>query len=245
MPIFVKPPNLQKDTHDSVFVENASQSLKKFLRKNVKSKKSKSSKSPAGKSDALPDKQIEAQAANALTEDQMKEQRKVETTKKVIAFVNASVSAALPGLASYMLSWHLRRTDTKRKIHVDDTKLYECLLAKYAVDKQWSKASQLLMKMDEAQAPLTPQIYMIILDCLGRLRASDDNAKLIDMYIRSAQKVVGVMNTDNECAKYHSIYHLIRIEHIRRRHNGECGIHSRSTEDCVGCDSTSAAELSP
>lgn len=193
-PLVTVPPKLHdKIKIDSAFIEKISQSLQEFLQINHKSVDPDSVKSPPKDTQrSLTKREIESQQLTALSDEQKRKQLIKFKTQKTQAFINASVNANVSECASYVLSTHLKRD--KQHIDFGNASLYIDLLSKYAFNKQWKQISQLLDGMKRAKVQLTPQIFMIVLDCLGRLPESDSNIKSINFYLAAAAKEVRLLN---------------------------------------------------
>lgn len=191
-PLVTMPPNLHdKYKSNSAFDDIISNSLNEFLRMNHKANElTKAAKPQAKDTPKLTKKQIEEQECNTLLDEQNRINRKKIKTAQTKAFINATVNANanVSECASYILSSYLRKN--KCPIELSDVNLYIDPLSKYAFNKQWNEIHKLLNNMAKANVQLTPQVYMIALDCLGRLPASNENTKLINAYLTMAEKKV-------------------------------------------------------
>lgn len=122
-------------------------------------------------------------------------------TEKVEIFINAATYADLPVSSLYSLTWHLGKTYAgENRILGSHIELYVDLLGKYALTGQWEKIQELLSKMNTANVILTPQVYMLVLDCLGRLPQSGSNSKKIESCINQAKNQV---KTHVQCIIFH------------------------------------------
>lgn len=68
------------------------------------------------------------------------------------------------------------------------TELYGDVLAKYASVRDWTRVNEIYGILIAEKYPITPQIYMNILDCLGR--DYTDNIKLIQKFVDKASEQV-------------------------------------------------------
>lgn len=123
------------------------------------------------------------------------EKRIKKNTGKVESYVNAATYADMPITSLYVLTWYLGGKHKGRyKICESHIKLYVDLLEQYASNGQWDKIQGLLRTMNTANVTLTPQVYMILLDCLGLgLPQSGSNTKLIGSSIEQAKNQVNML----------------------------------------------------
>lgn len=70
------------------------------------------------------------------------------------------------------------------------TELYCDIMAKYASMRNWTRVNQIYDTLIADKYPITPQIYMNILDCLGRMKEHTGNVKLIQKFVDKANEQV-------------------------------------------------------
>lgn len=122
------------------------------------------------------------------------EKRIKKNTGIVESYVNAATYADMPITSLYVLTWYLGgKHKGSYKICESHIKLYVDLLEQYASNGQWEKIQGLLRTMNTANVTLTPQVYVILLDCLGRLPQSGSNTKLIGSSIEQAKNQVNML----------------------------------------------------
>lgn len=81
---------------------------------------------------------------------------------------------------------------TKHMLKLNDPELYSDLMAKYSMQRNWARVNYIYNILIAEKIPSTPQIYMIILDCLGRLKDSKENTSLIMKFITKAKDQVRI-----------------------------------------------------
>lgn len=106
-------------------------------------------------------------------------------------YINACISENLTERA-YAVLMSIRQTNKyrKRKFRLNDAELYSDLMAKYSTLCNWTRVKEIYDILIVEQIPLTPQVYMNILDCSGRIRDSKNNAAMIKEYIDKANEQV-------------------------------------------------------
>lgn len=106
-------------------------------------------------------------------------------------YINACISENLTERA-YAVLMSIRQTNKyrKRKFRLNDAELYSDLMAKYSTLCNWVRVKEIYDILIAEQIPLTPQVFMNILDCLGRMRDSKNNAAMIKEYIEKAKEQV-------------------------------------------------------
>lgn len=103
------------------------------------------------------------------------------------AYINACVTVDMTDRAFFVLNEYGRKTIDGQKIKLNDPELFVELMAKYAEGKNLNKVNQIYSIMLEENIYITPQVYMLMLSCMGR---SPGNNKLIKKCIEmAAQKV--------------------------------------------------------
>lgn len=102
-------------------------------------------------------------------------------------YINACVSENLNERAFAVLM-SIRKSNPFRKHKVDfnDPELYIDLMTKYSSLQNWTRVNEIYEILLAEKIPITPQIYMIILDCLGRMNETTNNVKLIEEFINKA-----------------------------------------------------------
>lgn len=106
-------------------------------------------------------------------------------------YINACVSENMTERAFAALMW-VRQTNSQKKIKfkLNDPELYSSLLAKYAMIRNWKRLNEIYTILIDEKIPITPQVYMNILDCLGRNENSKESINLIKDFITKAAEQV-------------------------------------------------------
>lgn len=117
--------------------------------------------------------------------------QQISLTKSLQSYINACISANMTDRAFAVLTSYRRRSAVgKYKIKLNTSGLYVDLMTKYAFDKNWNKVNCLFKILKTEKIPNSPNVYMTMLDCLGRMPASSDNSKLIESITELALKEV-------------------------------------------------------
>lgn len=108
-------------------------------------------------------------------------------------YLNACISENLTDRA-YAVLMSIRQTNKyrKRKFKLNDIELYSDLMAKYSSMRNWNGVNGIYDILVAEKIPITPQIYMNILDCLGRQKENKSNTTLIKKFIDQAQQQVNI-----------------------------------------------------
>lgn len=127
-------------------------------------------------------------------------------------YINACISENLNERA-YAMLMSIRRTNPFRKYKVEfnDPELYSDLMTKYASLQNWSRVNEIYEILIAEKIPVTPHIYMSILDCLGRMDETTNNIRLITEFINKANEQVGdflyIRRLIFQC-HFNAIFHL-------------------------------------
>lgn len=106
----------------------------------------------------------------------------------LLAYINACVTVDMADRAFSVLNEYRRKTINGKKFKLNDPDLFIELMAKYAVGKNLKKVNQIHSIMLEENVLITPQVYMLMLSCMGR---SPGNNKMIKNCIEmAAQRVI-------------------------------------------------------
>lgn len=102
-------------------------------------------------------------------------------------YINACISLDLTERA-YAVLMSVRQTNSSRKIKfkLNDPQLYGDLMTKYSMLRKWTRVNHLYNILITEKIPITPQVYMNILDCLGRMNDSNGDSSLIKKFIEKA-----------------------------------------------------------
>lgn len=121
-------------------------------------------------------------------------------------YVNACVSENLNERAfAVLMSIRTSNPFRKHKVDFNDPELYIDLMTKYSSLRNWTRVNEIYEILMAEKIPITPQIYMIILDCLGRMNETTTNVKLIGEFINKAIEQV------SKVCKNHFIMDLKKI----------------------------------
>lgn len=134
---------------------------------------------------------VELQKKFELSSEEYGRQEALEQSIK--AYLNACIDVDMVERAFAVLIAYRRRSEkTSLKINLNDPSLFEVLLTKFASMKNWSRVCNILSEMEKGKIKYTPQVYMTIFDCLGRMAMSGDkfDESLIVKYIEKAGKEV-------------------------------------------------------
>lgn len=127
-----------------------------------------------------------------MQKDAQKESaQQISLTKSLQSYINACISANMTDRAFAVLTTYSRRNAVgKYKIKLNTSDLYVDLMTKYAFDKNWNKVNCLFKILKTEKITNSPNVYMTMLDCLGRMSASSDNSKSIENITKLALKEV-------------------------------------------------------
>lgn len=194
--IFVPEKFKVKFDENAAILENVSASFNSFIRLN-----------PPGEATALskPCEQLEPSLKPAqLPVDDTKLQKDynpitmTEFEVQVSSFnhnmkcyINACISGNLTERA-YATLKSITRINKFNKFEraATITELYSDVLAKYASTRNWTRVNEIYDILVAEKYPITPQVYMNILDCLGRMRDYAGNIKLIQKFVDKANEQV-------------------------------------------------------
>lgn len=111
------------------------------------------------------------------------------------AYINTCISVDMTEHAFKVFNQYRKNGINGKKISEKwNPELYMELMAKYASRRNWDKVKQMFSMMLEDKSAITPQVYMIMLDCLGR---NQGNNKLIQKCIQKAAEEVKVPSHTN------------------------------------------------
>ncbi|XP_031628513.1 DNA-directed RNA polymerase, mitochondrial [Contarinia nasturtii] len=110
-------------------------------------------------------------------------------TQNLRCYINACISENLTDRAFAVLK-SIRASNhiEKREYTLKDSILYIDLMAKYAEMVKWSSVDEIYNILVADKLPITPQAYMNIFDCLGRMQESDKNLTLIKQFEKKAEQ---------------------------------------------------------
>lgn len=106
-------------------------------------------------------------------------------------YINACISENLTERAfAVLMSIRYSNKYRKRKFTLNDPELYIDLMSKYSTLCNWTRVNEIYDILIAEQIPITIQVYMNILDCLGRMKESKSNSALIKKFIEKANEQV-------------------------------------------------------
>lgn len=106
-------------------------------------------------------------------------------------YLNACVSENLNERAfAVLMSIRKSNPFKKYKVEFDDPELYIDLLTKYSTIQNWTRVNEIYEVLIAEKISITPQIYMNILDCLGRMNDSTNTIRLSREFINKAKAQV-------------------------------------------------------
>lgn len=106
-------------------------------------------------------------------------------------YVNACISSNLTERAFATLKFITRNNKfLKYERAAAITEMYCDIMAKYSSMRNWTRVNEIYDILMAEKYPITPQIYMIILDCLGRMKDHANNVKLIQKFVDKANEQV-------------------------------------------------------
>lgn len=195
--IFVPEKMKLKFDKDSSIVENVSTSFENFIRLNPPSEKIQLT---TMKPLQLPDDDTKLQKdynPMAMTDFEVQASSFNHNFK---CYINACISRNLTERAFIALKFMTRANKfTKFERSATVTELYSDLLAKYSSMRNWNRVNEIYDILVAEKYPITPQIYMNILDCLGRQRDHIGNSKLIQTFADKVNEQVSI-------CKIHSLF---------------------------------------
>lgn len=103
------------------------------------------------------------------------------------AYINACITVDMTDRAFSVLNEYRRKTIDGNKFKFNDSELFLELMAKYAMGKNLKKVNQIYSIMLEENIAIRPQVYMLMLSCMGR---SSGNNKMIKKCIEMAAQRV-------------------------------------------------------
>lgn len=142
------------------------------------------------KVEALPETDTELQKEyEPIEQADIFKQRSLNQNLK--CYINACISSDLTERA-YAVLMSVRQTNSSRKIKfkLNDPELYGDLMTKYSMLRKWTRVNHLYNILITEKIPITPQVYMNMLDCLGRMNDSNENSSLIKKFIEKAENQV-------------------------------------------------------
>lgn len=91
------------------------------------------------------------------------------------AYINACIYVDMTERAFSVLNEYRRKKLNGTKFKFNNPELFVELMAKYASGKNWQRVNEIYSILLEEKVSITPQVYMLMLSCLGR---SPGNKKL-------------------------------------------------------------------
>lgn len=106
-------------------------------------------------------------------------------------YINACISSNLTERAFVALMTARKYNSVRKyKFNLDDPELYSDLMAKYSTLQNWTRVKHIFNILIAEKISITPQVYMNILDCLGRMKDSKENSSRIIEFIQKAEDQV-------------------------------------------------------
>lgn len=106
-------------------------------------------------------------------------------------YINACISSNLTERAFVVLMSARKYNPLRKyKFNLDDPGLYCDLLVKYSTLQNWARVKHIYKILIAENISITPQVYMNILDCLGRMKDSKENSSRIMEFINKAEDQV-------------------------------------------------------
>lgn len=196
-PLIIVPEKFKvKFDKNAAMLENVSTSFESFIRLNPPSKMATFSKAckkieSTMKPLQLPDDDTVLQKYyNPITMADFEVQAS-SFNHNMKCYINACISGSLTERAYATLKSITRTTKfNKFERAASITELYADVLAKYASIRNWTRVSEIYDILVAEKYPITPQIFMNILDCLGRMRDCPENIDLIRKFVGKANEQV-------------------------------------------------------
>lgn len=199
-PILFTPKDFEIDPEkNKILLENLAESFEKFLLANAK---------PfididEQQSQALPEKLEPHETPKEpvkIDSDLQKEFDKrnlhdlqsyqISLTQSLKAYINACISLDFNERAFSVLNkYRYKMVKGTKVLKSNDPELYADLMTKYAFQKNWNKVKKIYSILIEEKVPITPQVYMTMLDCLGR---KSGHTSLIENCIKMAAEKVNM-----------------------------------------------------
>lgn len=106
-------------------------------------------------------------------------------------YINACISSNLTERAFATLKFTARNNKfLKFERATAVTEMYCDIMAKYSSMGNWTRVNEIYDILIAGKKPITPQIYMNVLDCLGRMKNNTNNVKLIQKFADKANEQV-------------------------------------------------------
>lgn len=197
-PILFTPNDFKIDTEkNKELLENLAKSFEEFILKYAKSVPM-LERAPEEEPEIVPTETKQQSESDAVlqkdfTKSNQRDGRhyQVSMTANLKAYLNACVTLDMTERAFYCLNTFRKKLMNGTKlVRTNDPELYMDLMAKYASNKNWNRVKEMYSMLLEENVPITPQIYMTMLDCLGR---SPGNNKLIETCLKMANQKVSNM----------------------------------------------------
>lgn len=146
------------------------------------------------KVDPLPETDTELQKDyDPVVQTDFWKQRSLNQNLK--CYINACISTNMTERAfAVLMSVRQTNPSRKHKFKLNDPELYSDLMAKYSMLRNWTRVNYIYNILISEQIPVTPQVYMIILDCLGRMKESKENSSRISTFIKKAEDQVNFVH---------------------------------------------------
>lgn len=190
-PLLYVPANLRKQlTTSSKLLNKFLENFENFLRMNPQA----AVRQVVDKNEPILQPESDLQKEyDPMTETDFSNQWSLNESVK--CYINACISVNLTDRAFAVLM-SIRRSNSfgERKLKPNDPELYTDLMAKYSTMQNWSRVNNIYEILVFEKIPMTPQMYMNILDCLGRMRDSKENSSLISEFIKKAENQVCNLN---------------------------------------------------
>lgn len=170
-------------------IENLPNSLNEFVNRKSKSNPSIDERSVMVNETTTKTKSVNEELQKNFQSDSFRFQASIKDS--LLAYINACVTVDMTERAFSVLNEYRRKTIDGKKSKLNDPELFIELMAKYAMGKNLQKVNRIYAIMLEENCSITPQIYMLMLSCMGR---SPGNNKLIKKCIEMAAQKVNFVN---------------------------------------------------
>lgn len=147
--------------------------------------------------------------------------RQISLLHNLKAYLGACVDVNLVERAyAVLLSNHRRDEKNSFKTYLTDPEAFLILLTKYASTKNWSRICDILSMMEKDKIAFTPQVYMTVFDCLGRMPVNETTDADARKYVQRAKEQVkfNVMKLNEIWVKQFIFYSF--SEYHYERYNG-------------------------
>lgn len=105
-------------------------------------------------------------------------------------YVNACIYENMTERAFAIIK-SIRSSESYKRQHFKlNSEPYITLMAKYSSQGNWNKVKEIYNIFITDQMPITPQVYMNILDCLGRMNDSKGSTATIKVFLDKAEAQV-------------------------------------------------------